>query len=412
MTSPRRPPTAGTDRPGEAAPPADDAPIQLAEAQDTLRAIAAGEVDAFVIGGETGQRVFTLSTADRPYRMFVESMRDGAATLSAQGIILYANRRLAELLRCARETIVGSALATHVAGGGRIGLEQIRGPHGLGAAIELDLVDAEGALVPVQVGSSPLDVDGEPLTCLTFTDLSALKARDREIARLSHAQTRRMADLQVAQAALTRQATHDALTGLPNRELLVDRIEQALAQTTRTGRCVAVLFVDLDRFKQVNDTHGHAAGDALLQSVAARLVSVMRPTDTVARIGGDEFVILAPDVDSELHAGELSNRLIDKLRRRPGRRDDGGRIATSVGISVSVGGQGTAEELLKQADTAMYKAKSLGGGRAMVFDDALGHQVRQRSIAQRLLQSALDERRIAVYYQPIIDLSSGRVTGW
>ena len=139
-----------------------DALVRMAEAEDTLRAIAAGEVDAFVVSdGRPGRRVFTLSTADRPYRMFVENMRDGAATLSSSGLILYANRRLAELLSCSRETIVGSPLAIFVAGGVPIGLDKIRGPGGPGGTVEFDLVDGNGAAVPVLVGTSPLEVDGD-----------------------------------------------------------------------------------------------------------------------------------------------------------------------------------------------------------------------------------------------------------
>jgi diguanylate cyclase (GGDEF)-like protein len=390
-----------------------DALLRLAEAEDTLRAIRHGEVDALVVSdGESGQRVFTLSTADRPYRMFVENMRDGAATLSSGGLILYANRRLAEMLSCSRETIVGAALATFLATGAPIGSEEIRGPDGLGANIEFDLIDGNGAAVPVQVGSSPLVVDGEHLTCLTFTDLTALKAQDREIARLSQAQSERMADLQDAQVALTRQATHDALTGLPNRALLVDRIDQSLAHAKRSGRCTAVLFVDLDRFKQVNDTQGHAAGDCVLRQVADKLVAVLRPMDTVARIGGDEFVVLAPDVESQLQAVDIGARLVTELCHRSVGSEDGERVAASVGISVSIAGRGTSETLLKEADTAMYQAKSHGGGHAEVFDAALGRQVHERSIALRTLQSALDDDRIIVHYQPIIDLASGTVAGF
>jgi PAS domain S-box-containing protein len=246
-----------------------DALVRAAEAEDTLRAIAAGEVDAFAVSdGGSGRRIFTLSTADRPYRMFVENMRDGAATLSSRGIILYANRRLAELLSHDRETIVGSALATFVADDAAVGPEDLYGLSGLGASVELDLIDANGDRAPVLVGASRLDMDGEQLTCLTFADLSAQRAQDREIARLGNAQAARMADLQDAQAALTKQATHDALTGLPNRAVLVDRIDQALSHSTRSRRCTAVYFVDLDRFKQVNDTQGHAAGDNVLRRVA------------------------------------------------------------------------------------------------------------------------------------------------
>lgn len=399
----------------EAATRRSDALTLMAEAEDTLRAISAGEVDAFVVSdGRPGPRVYTLSTADRSYRMFVENMRDGAATLSSSGLIVYANRGLTKLLACSRETIVGSPLTMFMAGGVQIGLADIRGPGGLGTTIEFDLVDGNGVAVPVQVGSSPLVMDGnaDHLTCLTFTDLTAHKAQDREIARLSQAQAERMADLQDAQAALTEQATHDALTGLPNRAVLVDRIDQALSHSKRSGQCVAVLFVDLDQFKHLNDTQGHAAGDTALRRVADKLDAALRPMDTVARIGGDEFVVLAPDVGSQLHAVDLSTRLITELRRPPDRVEDGERLAASVGISVSVDGRGTAETLLAEADAAMYQAKSLGGGRAAVFDAALGQQVRQRSTAQGALQSALDDHRIIAHYQPVVDLYTGGVAGF
>jgi signal transduction histidine kinase len=165
-------------------------------AEDTLRAIGAGEVDAFVVSdGGSGQRVFTLSTADRPYRIFVENMRDGAATLSSGGLILYANRRLAELLSCPRETIAGAPLTRFVAGGVPIGPKQLNGPDGLGATLELELIDDEGGAIPVLVGASPLDVEGDHLTCLTFTDLRAQKAQEGEIARLSHAQAKQVAEV-------------------------------------------------------------------------------------------------------------------------------------------------------------------------------------------------------------------------
>jgi len=393
--------------------PRSDALARMAEAQDTLRAIAAGEVDAFVVSDEAlGRRVFTLSTADRPYRMFVENMRDGAATLSPSGLALYANRRLSELLAYPREAIVGCPLTTFLAGSADAVLESIRGPDGQGATVEIDLLDANGGRVPVQVGSSPLMVDDEQLLCLTFTDLSAHRAKDREIARLGRAQSDRVAELQEAQEALTTQATHDALTGLPNRALLVERIDHAIARCRRAGGFLAVLFVDLDRFKQINDTHGHAAGDVALRRVADKLVSALRPTDTVARIGGDEFVVLAPDVDNQLHAVDLGTRLVAELGRRVAGADDEERVAASIGISVSSAGRGTAELLLDEADTAMYEAKSLGGRRVAVYDTALGRQVRERSIARRILQSALEEARVVAYYQPIVELASGRVAGF
>jgi diguanylate cyclase (GGDEF)-like protein len=389
-----------------------DGLARLSEAEDTLRAISAGEVDAFVVSDDAvGQRVFTLETADRPYRMFVENMRDGAATVSPAGLILYANRGLAELLSCARETIVGAPLTRFLTPNADLGLAEIRGTSGLGATVELDLMDADARRIPVQLGSSPLMVDGDDLLCVTFTDLRTHNAKDREIVRLSHAQAVRMVELQAAQSALTEQATHDALTSLPNRALLVERINREVSRRRQSTRLFAVLFVDLDRFKQVNDTHGHAAGDATLRRVAGRLVGALRPMDTVARIGGDEFVVLAPEVDSQLHAVDIGTRLLCELARGSD-VDDGDGVAASIGISVSGEAHATAERLLHEADTAMYEAKSLGGRRVAVFDAALGRLVQERSAARKALRSALDDHRIIAHYQPIVNLASGRIAGF
>jgi diguanylate cyclase (GGDEF)-like protein/PAS domain S-box-containing protein len=390
-----------------------DALARMAEAEDTLRAISAGEVDAFVVPDDDGgRRVFSLSTADRPYRMFVETMRDGAATVSSSGLILYANRRLAELLGCAREMVVGCRMAQFVAGTTPIAWDQLSGPDGHGLTIEVELVRPDGTVVPVLAGASPLEVDGDRMACLTFTDLSAQKAQDQEIARLGQAQAERLLDLQHVQAALTRQATHDALTGLPNRALVVDRIEQALAHSARTSTCDAVLYVDLDRFKQINDTQGHAVGDTVLRRVADQLVAALRPQDTVARVGGDEFVILAPELATYADAVDIGNRIVAELNDRTGRRMGDERAEASIGIAVSTNGRGTAEELLNEADTAMYRAKSLGGGRAGIYDAALGLQVQQWSDARKLLASALDEQRVVAHYQPIVDLRRMSVAGF
>jgi diguanylate cyclase (GGDEF)-like protein/PAS domain S-box-containing protein len=388
--------------------------VRLAEAEDTLRAIGAGEVDAFVVSdGAGGRRVFALDTADRPYRIFVENMREGAATISSGALILYANRRLAEMLCCPRERIVGARLASFVAGDvPEEALAEIQDPRGPGTTVELNMLTAEGVVLPVLIGSSPLEAGRDRLSCLTFTDLSAHREMNREIARLGETQARRVIELQDAQDALIQQATHDRLTGLPDRAILVDRIDQALFQAKRTGRCTAVIFVDLDLFKRINDTQGHAAGDDVLRGVATELQGALRRMDTVARIGGDEFVVLVPDVDTRLHAVHMSKRLVAALCEGRKRREGGEHITASVGISVSVAGSGTAETLIHEADTAMYKSKSLGGARAEIFDAALGRQVEQRAEAETALRSALNDRRVIACYQPVIDLASGRITGF
>lgn len=387
-----------------------DALLRLEEAEDTLRAIGLGEVDAFVVSDSGGvQRVFTLSTADRPYRRFVENMRDGAATVSPSGVILYANRRLAELLACSSADVLGARLTSYMSNDAILAWDAVRGLPG-GTTLELDLVDLAGEAIPVLVGVSPLGDEDDRMTCLTFTDLSAQRAQDREIARLGEAQADRLAELQLAQAALTKQATHDALTGLPNRELLVDRIDQVLHQAARAEECTAVFFIDLDGFKHVNDTRGHAVGNRVLRGVARRLATATREMDTVARVGGDEFVVLAPAVSGHLQAVEVGARLVRELERGPSGTSEG--IRASIGISVSERGRGDAELLIHEADTAMYHAKSLGGSRSVLFDGDLALQVRERSAAQATLQTALDQGRVLPHYQSIVDLTTGAVAGF
>lgn len=390
-----------------------EALARMTEAEDTLRALGAGEIDAFVVSDSSStRRVFTLTTADRPYRLFVENMRDGAATLSEGGMILYANDRLIDLLRRDRPDVVGSQLTTFVSAASQVDLQHVREPGGVSAAIEVDLLDVDGRLLPVLVGISPLEVDGGTLSCLTFTDLTEQKAQEREIERLQLVQTGRLCQLQAAQAALIEQATHDGLTGLPNRTLIVDRIEQALIQAEQSGRCTAVFFVDLDRFKLVNDNRGHAVGDDVLRAVGESLASVLHPTDTLARIGGDEFAVLAHDVDNQLHAVDIGLRLLEQLRNHSLLIDQSESVAASIGVAVSVAGRGTAEIMLHEADMAMYSAKSQGGDRIELFDADLGLLAAKRIAARRMLQSALDDRRLVAFYQPILHIATGAIAGF
>ncbi len=239
---------------------------RLADSEETLRAIRHGEVDALVVGAVAGQeRLFTLTSADQTYRNFVEGMSDGAATVSADGIVLYANQALGDLLSSACSRIVGQPVFGMVAEPSRSRLRAMIGPASPGGSIEAVLVTAEDHLVPVLMGASALVVDGDHITCLTVTDLTSERK---------------------AEAALAHSAQHDALTGLPNRTLLTDRIQHALERRARGPGLLALLFCDVDGFKNVNDAYGHQVGDAVLQSIAARLTSVIRPEDTVARIGG------------------------------------------------------------------------------------------------------------------------------
>ncbi len=210
---------------------------------------------------------------------------------------------------------------------------------------------------------------------------------------------------------LERQALHDPLTRLPNRLLLMDRARQALARVHRTGGAVALLFVDLDKFKAVNDNLGHDAGDRLLVAISERLAALMRDSDTVARLGGDEFVVLAEDVDGEQEAVTLGARVLDALEDPIPVGSAEVSMLASVGIAVARHPDTDAETLLREADLAMYRAKGEGGRRLALFDESLRQQVNDDAELEWRLREALSRHELWLAYQPIMPLTGGVAVG-
>lgn len=214
------------------------------------------------------------------------------------------------------------------------------------------------------------------------------------------------------QAQLSFQATHDALTSLPNRLLVLERAEQALARALRRHLTVAALFVDLDNFKDVNDTLGHRAGDELLRSAAERLASTVPGAAALGRLGGDEFVVLLEDLGEVAYAEAVAGRMLDVLRepfRMPGLGDRPLNVTASIGIAAGAGG--SAEDLLRDADVAMYRAKWGGKNRYVLFEPEMQWAARSRLELDIELQLALDNEEFFLVYQPTVDLSDMRVTG-
>jgi diguanylate cyclase (GGDEF)-like protein len=207
-------------------------------------------------------------------------------------------------------------------------------------------------------------------------------------------------------------ATHDPLTGLPNRTLVLDRVEQMLVRSRRSRTPVAALFVDLDNFKGINDTLGHGAGDRLLKAVAARLGAAIRETDALGRLGGDEFVVIAEGMSLAAGPELIAERLLAALEQ-PFVWDgaEAARLSVSASVGIAMGDRESAEELLRDADIAMYRAKWDGKNRYVVFESAMQDAVQGRMELEMDLREALENEQFFLVYQPTFDLQSMSPTG-
>jgi diguanylate cyclase (GGDEF)-like protein/PAS domain S-box-containing protein len=212
------------------------------------------------------------------------------------------------------------------------------------------------------------------------------------------------------QGRIEQLAHHDALTGLPNRALLADRLEQALARAKWTQRHVAVLFLDMDRLKAVNDNFGHDVGDLLLKGVAQRLTACVRDGDTVARLGGDEFAVILNDVASREDVAQLAHKIFDSMRDAFTVEGRELSVTTSMGISLFPGDGDTGQELLKRADAAMYRAKAGGRNGYQFYTEHEAKSLKKRGVEAQL-RRALERDEFLLAYQPQVDLSSGTIRG-
>lgn len=243
-------------------------------------------------------------------------------------------------------------------------------------------------------------------------ELQAEQARTaaREAIASSDALRAEMKHRQEVQSRLTHLATHDALTGLPNRTLLGDRLADQIEVHRSTGRSLALLYLDLDHFKDVNDTLGHGAGDALLRVVSERLKSCLRGDAMVARMGGDEFALWLPDVDAE-GALALAHRIRTHLLEPISLVGHRVFIGVSIGCTLCPKDGNDVSTLLSNGDIAMYRAKQEGRNCVQMFDNALDVEVRRRASLEQALHEAMPLDQVAVAYQPQIDLVSGRLVG-
>jgi diguanylate cyclase (GGDEF)-like protein/PAS domain S-box-containing protein len=254
------------------------------------------------------------------------------------------------------------------------------------------LIRRDGHESAIEDSASPIhDRDGHGAgAVIVFRDVSATRSMSLQMAH---------------------SAEHDFLTGLPNRMLLNDRVNQAIASAARHDKNVALLFLDLDGFKHINDSLGHAVGDKLLQSIGKRLVDCVRIADTVSRQGGDEFVVLLSEVDFAEDAAILARRLLRAVAEAHPINNHDLHITTSIGVSVYPHDGLDAETLIKNADTAMYQAKENGRQSYQFFKSGMNVRAVERQSIEESLRRALERHEFSLHYQPKVNLSTGEITG-
>jgi diguanylate cyclase (GGDEF)-like protein/PAS domain S-box-containing protein len=324
------------------------------------------------------------------YRVVAETADEGIWAVTLTGETLYANARTSELLGLgegwprdlgALERVDPRAAAELRR---RLAVRHARGPE----RYEITYAHPDGRERCLRVSAAPLRQadDGVEGSLGMISDITAVREAEQEL----------------REAAL-----RDSLTGLPNRPLLTDRLTHALA---RPGSVTSVLLIDLDDFKLVNDSRGHDVGDQLLVAVAARLTATARPHDTVARFGGDEFVVVCEQASGS-QAAALAEQVVEVLGEPFDIAGATVHAAASVGVATAVGSATSSSDLLRYADAAMYRAKAAGRGRVRVFDPTLAADVEDEYALAADLRVALARDDLDVHYQPVVDLASGAVVG-
>ena len=310
--------------------------------------------------------------------------------IHSRGLIVDANEAFARLVGSTPEALIGTRALDIVAPEHH---PLVSTPESFRNAelIEIDLIDREGNRHPVEMRGRAINYQGRSARVSAVRDLAERRQAEERIRHMAH---------------------HDALTGLPNRTLFRDRLTQAVARAARSGEAVAVLCLDLDRFKSVNDLLGHPSGDALLAEVAARLTETLREMDTVARLGGDEFAIVQVGLRQPENAASLAHRLVKEMALPFDLDGQEMVIGTSIGIALFPSDAQTPDDLLKNADTALYRAKADGRGIFRFFEATMDALLQERRALERDLRHAIAARQLSIHYQPLVDCSSGRAVGF
>jgi diguanylate cyclase (GGDEF)-like protein/PAS domain S-box-containing protein len=364
------------------------------EMQGALEALAA--LFSLSIDGARAAEEEHRGRSEARFRALLEHSSDLVCVLDRSGLITYQSPAIEQVLGYPVEDVLNTHFDLLVRPSDRARLMQVvEGADVAGGGsgmIECSLRSRTGEWVQFEIQHTNLldneDVQGIVLNC---SDVSERKIYEDQ---------------------LTHQAFHDPVTGLANRALFTDRVGHALARATREESMVGVIFIDLDDFKTINDSLGHASGDAVLQEVAHRLSSAVRPTDTVARFGGDEFAVLVEEVERGQEAVDVAERVLEGLNAPIDMGEKELVVNASLGLCVTADGTTDADDLLRNADVAMYMAKREDKGKYRIFEPEMHREVVERLEMRADLQRALETGQLEVHYQPVIRLLGSSVYGF
>jgi diguanylate cyclase (GGDEF)-like protein/PAS domain S-box-containing protein len=335
--------------------------------------------------------------SEAKYRGLLEAAPDAMVVVNQRGEIVLLNVQAEKQFGYRRDELIGQKVKNIIPEGfaERLIADSLRSPEDalaqqIGTGIELSGRRRDGSEFPIEIMLSPLESAEGILVTAAIRDIT----------------TRKKAEAQMIHAS-----EHDFLTGLPNRMLLNDRVNQAIRLAERYSRKLAVLFLDLDGFKHINDSLGHPVGDKLLQSVAKRLVDCVRGSDTVSRQGGDEFVVLLSEEEHLEDAATTVRRMLDAVGEAHSIDQHDLHVTSCVGVSVYPNDGLDAETLIKNADTAMYQAKENGPQTYQFFESAMNVRAVQRQGIEESLRRALERKELTLHYQPKINLRTGETTG-
>ena len=318
----------------------------------------------------------------------------GLANAAVEGLLVCdgdiavtANTSFAKLVGSSSDRLIGARLETFIPDS-EIRAKLQNSPN---QPVEADLRHTDGSMIPVELILRPIDYAGQAHHVIAVRNLQARKQAEQHIRYLAH---------------------HDALTSLPNRSTFHARLDHEIAAAVNSGQKCAVLCFDLDRFKEVNDLFGHAAGDKVLQSVASRVTAVLDKSCMVARLGGDEFAILVPGLANPAAAGKLADTLLEALRPDGDKSDSDNMTSCSIGIAICPDDADNRETLLNHADTALYRAKMEGRATYRFFEAKMAAEVHDRRVLEHDLRQAVARSEFSLVYQPQGDIQTDTVVGF